>query len=223
MSIVVLKRKTASQYNNNSVGYKNFSINGLTRNQGWVGQETRSRSLIKTPMVGNVPKGSSACCGKYPISIVYPSGIQYEENNSQIKPSVLSNYGSIATHYRWISRPAPFTSVKPDSNLSLNNSSGAYTQNLERAVLNSIQVFDASSNAVPGTADNNALVVNNPYIYKYTNYQKKNTCPAITKSLGPLSQSTYIANVESACIQSTVTNIPYSVNRAPFEGFTVTY
>lgn len=224
MSIATLKKKTQAKYNNNSVGFKNFSINGTTRNQGYVGQDSRSRSLIKTPMVGNVPRGSSACCGKYPVNIVYPSGINYEENNSQIKPSVLSNYGSIATHYRWIKRPQPFTSVKPDTNLSLNNSSGAYTTNLQRAVLNSINVYDASNNIVIqqnlGTSDQNASVVNNPYIYKYTNYQKRSLCPPITKVLGPLDQSTYILkNVESACINSTITNIPYNVQKQPYAGF----
>jgi hypothetical protein len=34
MSIVALKRKTEARYNNMSVGQKQFSINGTTRNQG---------------------------------------------------------------------------------------------------------------------------------------------------------------------------------------------
>jgi hypothetical protein len=228
MSIVTLKKKTQAKYNNSSVGFKNFSINGTTRNQGYVGQDSRSRSLIKTPMVGNVPRGSSACCGKYPVKIVCPSGINYQENNSQIKPSVLSNYGSIATHYRWVGRPQPFTTVKPDTNLSLNNSSGAYTINLQRAVLNSINVYDASNNAIIqqtlGTSDANPRVVNNPYIYKYKNYQRRALCPAITKVLGPLDQSTYILNnVESGCINSTVTNVAYGVQKQPYAGFSESY
>lgn len=220
MSIVTLKHKTASKYNNNSVGFKNFSLNGTTRSQGWVGQDSRSRTLIKTPMKNTTPKGTGGgCCGQYPIHIVNPSDIFTTNVNSVIKPSVLSNYGSIRTHYRWIWRPQPFTTVKPDSNISLNNSSGAQTLNLQRAVLNSINVFDASNNAIPGLADANPNVVNNPYIYKYTNYQKRALCPAITKFVGPLDQSTYIAkNIDSACINSTVTNVQYSVDGQAFAG-----
>ena len=220
MSIATLKKKTFAEYNNNSVGYRNFSINGTTRNQGWVGQTSLSRSLIKTPMVGITPRGvGGGCCGKYPIHIVYPSGIDYFNNNSVIKPSVLSNYGSIATHYRWITRPQPYTTVKPDNNLSLNNSAGAYTINLQRAVINCTNDIDASSNAIPGTADdNNACDL--PYIYSYKDYNKRARCPAITKILPPLDESTYVLqNVESACINSTVTNIPYAVQKEPYAGF----
>ena len=57
MSIATLKKKTAAKYNNASVNVPQFSINGGYRNQGWVGQTTLSRSLPKTPMVGNTPKG----------------------------------------------------------------------------------------------------------------------------------------------------------------------
>jgi hypothetical protein len=221
MSIVALKRKTAAQYNNNSVGFKNFSINSISRNQGYVGQDSRSRSLIKTPMVGPTPKGHGGCCGQYRVSIVVPSGINYFEDNTRIKSSVLSNYGSIATHYRWIGRPQPFTTVKPDTNLSLNNSQGAHIQNVERACINCTNTINANSTAIPGTADDNATVVNNPYIYKYKNYQRRALCPAITKDVGPLDQSTFILELDSACVNSTVTNIPYGVQKAPFPGFTV--
>jgi hypothetical protein len=224
MSIATLKRKTEAKYNNNSVGFKHFSINGTTRNQGWVGQQSLSRSLIKTPMVGNVPRGvGGGCCGKYPIHIVYPSGINYFNDSSVVKPSVLSNYGSIKTHYRWISRPQPFSTTKPDNNLVLNSTAGAYTLNLQRAVMNSINAFDASSNAVPGTSDNNPNV-NNPFIYKYTNYNNKALCPAITKVVGPLDQSTYLSQyVESGCVNSTLPHVQYSVDKQPYSGFAVTY
>ena len=45
MSIVTLKKKTQSQYNNVSVGHRQFSLNGTHRSPGWVGQTTLSRSL----------------------------------------------------------------------------------------------------------------------------------------------------------------------------------
>lgn len=217
MSIVTLKRTTQAKYNNNSVGYKNFSINGVYRLQGYVGQDSRSRNLIKTPYggatipnSGNNPRGGSACCGKYPNSIVYPSGINYFENNTIIKPSSLSTRGLIATKYRWITRPQPFTSVKPDTNLLLNNSEGAYVENLQRTVLNNIV------NSTPSIIYN----VDPIGIRKYKNYQIKQLCNPITKSVGPIDESLYILNVDKACSNETITNIPYSVQKTPFTGFT---
>ena len=55
MSEATLKRKTAVKYRNMSVGNesknnKGFSLNGTTRNQGYVGQDTLGRSLPKTIM-----------------------------------------------------------------------------------------------------------------------------------------------------------------------------
>ena len=57
MSIVTMKRKTAATIKNDSVGLRNFSLNGTRRNQGYVGQDMRGRSLPKTIMKGNVAKG----------------------------------------------------------------------------------------------------------------------------------------------------------------------
>jgi hypothetical protein len=219
MSLATFKRKTEAKYNNNSVGQKNFSINGTTRNQGWVGQQSLSRSIIKTPMVGNTPRGSGGCCGKYPIKIVCPPQTTLNlENNSIIKPSVLSNSGNIATQYRWIKRPQPFSTVKPDSNLSLNNSSGAYTLNLERLVINSIEAFDASNNTIPIVKTQE--LYNIPYIYNYTNYQKRPLCSPTTKTFGTINQSSYIQNLNKSCTDTNITTIPYKVRKEPFAGFT---
>jgi hypothetical protein len=212
MSLATFKKKTQSQYKNNSVGQKNFSINGTTRLQGYVGQDSRSRSLIKTPMVGNVYKGYGGHLGTYKQSVVYPSGIQYQENETDIvKPSVLSNSGSIATHYRWIRRPAPFATVKPDN--PLNQSQGAYVANLSRAVVNSIVES-------PLKTTGGSLSANTPYIYKYTNYNKKALCTELTtKTLGPLCQSDYTFRLSDACTGTTLPRITYNVQREPFAGF----
>lgn len=120
MSIATLKRKTASKYNNVSVGVPQFSINGGHRSQGWVGQTMLSRSLPRTPMRGPTARGSGGCCGFYPQGTIIQSGVLSTNDPNVIKSSVLDNDGMIATHYRWITRPAPFTSVKPDTNHNLN-------------------------------------------------------------------------------------------------------
>jgi hypothetical protein len=48
MSIATLKKKTQSQYNNVSVGQKQFSLNGTRRSQGWVGQTALARRRAAT-------------------------------------------------------------------------------------------------------------------------------------------------------------------------------
>jgi hypothetical protein len=114
MSIATLKKKTQAKYNNNSVGVSQFAINGTHRNQGYVGQTSLSRSLPRTLAKGNTPKGHGGCCGKYVVAPSILSAVTSTEDNSVVKSSVLSYNGMIATQYRWIRRPQPYTTVKPD-------------------------------------------------------------------------------------------------------------
>uniref|UniRef100_A0A6C0IC35 Uncharacterized protein n=1 Tax=viral metagenome TaxID=1070528 RepID=A0A6C0IC35_9ZZZZ len=119
MSIVTLKKKTQNQYNNLSVGQKQFSLQGGHRSQGFVGQTMLSRSLPRTLMVGNVPRGHGGLNGAYHKAKMVVDGTGLGNNtlnNSKVmKPSVLDTNGMIMTKYRWIRRPQPFTSVKPDT------------------------------------------------------------------------------------------------------------
>lgn len=113
MSIATLKKKTQAQYNNNSVGFRQFSLNGTHRNQGYVGQDTLGRSLPRTLAKGNTLRGHGGCCGTFPIAPSILSGITSTEDNQVVKSSVLDNNGMLATKYRWIRRPAPFSVLKP--------------------------------------------------------------------------------------------------------------
>ena len=123
MSIVTLKRKTQNQYHNLSVGQHQFSLNGGHRSQGFVGQTSLSRSLPRTLMVGNVVRGSGGFLGGYHKGPVVTEGTGLGTNGLNqpgvIKSSVLDTNGQLMTQYRWIRRPAPFTSVKPDATLNL--------------------------------------------------------------------------------------------------------
>ena len=98
MSIVALKRKTAAKYNNSSVNVPQFSINGGYRNQGWVGQTSLSRSLIKTPYRGDTPRGHGGCCGTYKVSVVCPRE-PCTNNNAVIKKSSVSTDGMLDTKF----------------------------------------------------------------------------------------------------------------------------
>jgi len=174
MSIVTLKRKTETQYNNMSVGVKNFSLNGGYRNQGYVGQSVISRSLPKTPMRGNTMRGNGGCCGTYVVRPPVQSAVLSPENNTVIKSSVLGTDGLIATKYRWINRPQPFTSVKPDDTLN-QNTQGEYIFALSRRTLQTLKTCNraappriprccSTSSSVLGRKTIPGAVVKNPAV-----------------------------------------------------------
>ena len=124
MSIATLKRKTQTQYNNMSVGAKTgFSLNGGYRNLSYIGQTALSNHYPRTLMNGNVVRGHGGCCGTYVVSPIVQSGIQSYQDNSVVKPSVLNTRGMLTSRFRWITRPQPFATVKPDSNQNLNDAS----------------------------------------------------------------------------------------------------
>ena len=116
MSIATLKKKTQAKYFDHSVGTQGFSLNGTYRNQGYVGQTMLSRSLPRTPMNGNIPCGSGGCCGKYNITPIVQSAVISQEDSTVVKSSVVGTYGMMSTKYRWLRRPQPFITVKPDNN-----------------------------------------------------------------------------------------------------------
>ena len=103
-------------------GMSGFSINGGTRNVGYVGK-TYQMSKSGTPFRGEHPIGNGGTYGKYPSAIlvgdysgaisnssktavvqpvlnsrVNTSGTQY----AYIKPSVLSTKGMLAKRFRWV-------------------------------------------------------------------------------------------------------------------------
>lgn len=142
MSLATLKRKTQAKYNNVSVGSKNgFSLNGTYRNQGYVGQTSLSRSLPKTLMKGNVIKGHGGCCGKYPVHGIVQSAVTSLNDPKIVKSSVMHTNGMLRTHYRWIWRPQPYSTTKPNAYLALNTQS-SYISNLSA---NTAESVDESS------------------------------------------------------------------------------
>ena len=126
MSLATLKKKTASKYKNNSANLAQFSINGVHRNQGYVGQTSLGRTMLRTPAKGTESQGHGGCCGDYKTNDVQTSSINSTENNNYVKPSVLSTSGMLAKRNRWVNRPDPYGVTKPsDSNNQ--STSGDYT------------------------------------------------------------------------------------------------
>jgi len=213
MSIATLKRKTQTEYNRMSVGYSNFSLNGTRRNQGYVGQTMLSRSLPKTPMVGNTPKGYGGCCGTYRITPIVQSAVNSTNDSSVIKSSVLDNFGMIETKYRWVRRPQPFSVTKPDSNLN-NNSESDHIYIVKQKALNCNAIIDASTNPLLIGKSSCCNYVDNQ-LFSALDPPIKNG--SITKSdtyTGAIDQGVYVQNLDSACTNNKV--FPLNTQNAPF-------
>ena len=145
MSIATLKKKTQSQYNNVSVGYRQFSLNGTHRSPGWVGQTTLSRSLPRTLFRGATARGHGGCCGTYRKTNVQSNIVCCNLNdNNVVKSSVLNTNGMLMTHYRWIRRPQPYAVVKPDNTLNINNQQ-SYIEHITKKAIQDYNTCNVSN------------------------------------------------------------------------------
>jgi hypothetical protein len=233
MSEATLKRKTKTQYRNMSVGSKNggFSLNGTTRSQGYVGQTMLGRHFPRTPMRGNVARGSGGCCGTYYQGTIIQSGVPFPtgingnsaNNNPQVvKKSVLNNKGHIMTRYRWIRRPQPYSTVKIDT-ANTNNTQGSYITNKSTNLINALSACDkiavckSSSNTCSG-------LKTRPFgsVIRYPRGWISITKTANTSNkLNPISQSAFIQALHGSC-NITEKNI-VRVKRAPLPGPPASY
>jgi len=215
MSIVTLKKKVQTQYNNMSVDSKyGFSINGTRRSQGFVGQTMLSRSLPRTIMKGNVPKGHGGCCGQFPLKPIIQSGVNYLNDPNIIKSSVINTKGLLETHKNCI-KPinntvsSKLNIVKPDVNNNINTQQ-QYIDNLGKKVISSIVV-------------NIDKQIKTKCLYdlkfsKKTNYNYNPvniiTDPTKTKTM---SQNEYITEkLRINCINNNLIYIPKNTQKTPF-------
>ena len=102
MSLATLKRKTKAKYNNVSTNTDGFSINGIHRNQGYVGQSSVGRALSRAIGYEGYLKGHGGCCGKYTNGPVLKSGVVQIEatGKKMVKSSVLSSRGVLSKKLR---------------------------------------------------------------------------------------------------------------------------
>ena len=133
MSVVTLKKKTQTKYNNMSVGSsQGFSLNGTRRNQGWVGQTTLSRSFPRTPMKGNTPRGHGGCCGTYNTAPgIIQSAVNSLNDPTKVKTTVVTMKGMLEEKLKPYRN---YISVKPDSTQNSNNI-WEYTENLGKSTI----------------------------------------------------------------------------------------
>jgi hypothetical protein len=209
MSIATLKRKTQAKYNNSSVGQQGFSLNGTRRSAGYVGQDMLGRSLIRSLSKNGALRGHGGCCGKYPINQVKTSPEMACLNNSAIiKSSSMNTNGLIMSKYRWIRRPQPYSSTKPNSYLNMNSQS-SYIDNLAKKTI--LEDCHVVGSIVPNSCDCSMT--------NYNNVINSNKYPNIVKPdeyTGALTGSDHIRALDRKCISNDDFKIPNNTHRTPF-------
>lgn len=123
-----------------SVGLKGFSLNGSFRGQGYVGQSTQSRTLVRTLAKGTELRGHGGCCGQYAIHNVSASELLHLDDESVTRSTVKNTHGMISSKYRWIKRPQPYSSFKQTGSDRQMNYQSTYIDNLVKTTLNAMDL-----------------------------------------------------------------------------------
>jgi hypothetical protein len=205
MSIATLKKKTLNNSRIMSTGKPAFSINGGYRNQGYIGQTSLSRSLPRTLMNGPYERGHGEMAGYYNITPIVQSAVSSQEDNTIIKPSVLSSKGMMRNKYKWTQRPQPYSTTKPDSN-HLSNTQGLYIDHLSKTAIQCIPT--------PSSKEEGNVIVN-------TNGSCPVKCSKIVKKMvtkpGISTQSygEYIKTLTNGCSSFDEYVFPTLTNRTP--------
>jgi len=176
MSIATLKRKSATKYNNMSVNRSSgFSLNGGARNQGYVGQ-----SVFRS--------GCTLMC---------------QNDSTVMKKSVLSTKGMLATRFKYIKRPQPYSSTKPDSTLNKNNQGEYIAKKVQETMSGHKLLSDGGSCAtLPTDALNEKCC-------------KTNKTTIDQDTIEPLSQSRYIRELTRKCNLYDVSNVTKTTQHTP--------
>jgi hypothetical protein len=216
MSIATLKRKTQTQYNNMSVGQKNFSINGTRRSQGYVGQTSLSRSLPRTLMNGPTPRGHGGCCGNYPLLPIVQSAVTSLNDPTIVKSSVINTNGMINEKLNCINNVNQlyfitcgpisdcYNTVKPDNNQHLNHQSDFIKNKAKQTVQQSNLLCNINKNKDPCNKSSSCKN-KDAYFYRGPSYIT-HTKPQ--SDYVNISQSEYVINKNNNCISKDIISIP---------------
>jgi hypothetical protein len=226
MSIVVLKRKTDAMKNlsgkskrisnawanqgphggKTPVSYGGgFSINGGHRNIGSVGTTNLAKSVKRTQFFGNTAQSNAGKTVGSNFSY-HNSGSCCFNNNTVVKPSVLSTRGMLAKKHRWLSRGYPHYWVQPTVD-NINSSANTYTEKVK-----------ANNMCQTTSTDSGKLTCDNKYRKPHfigTRLQA-NTPYAKARDLFSRSQSDYLNSKKLKCLNPTDEQkpFPYQVNNS---------
>jgi hypothetical protein len=160
-------------------------------------------------MKGNAQKGHGGCCGHYNEIPIIQSAVTSLNDPSIIKPSVLGTKGMLSSRNRWLTRPHPYSTVKPDTKNQLNTQDDYIT----RLKKKTIKMTDAC------TTEKNLQCIkscnNNTYFRQNIfNYTKPNNIHN-QKGYKPISSSDYITKIHESCTDNDV--FPKNnTNKTPF-------
>ena len=193
-----------------AVGAVGFSINGGTRNVGYVGQ-SMAMSRNGTPYNGQFARGSGGHFGKYLKAEPVFNAARADTQGSQyeyIKPSVLSSKGMLEGKYMWIHNGRyPNYWVQPvygNDNLSMNASQQVY---ITKKAATYSTVTDTNKPHVYNNMDcnNSCGKPSARYTFKTLDSQSK-----YTKTLAqPLSSAQYTLQIQRACANPTGEQKPF--------------
>jgi hypothetical protein len=216
MSIATLKKKSQTLYKNMSVGQKQFSINGTTRNQGYVGQTSLSRSLIHTPHKGSDARGHGGCCVN-PMNIKASETFSLEDN-TVVKKSSLSTRGMLATKNRWINRPFPNAVVK--TNAGAINDQTSWIERLKKKTLMDIEAYCPSVDANGNKFVSNKNCASSLLTTKtgFPLFSDKQLTCNTSKDMDTVSHSKYLLTLHEKCVLQDTYKFVSPVQRTPFVG-----
>lgn len=217
MSLATLKKKTQTKYNNMSVN-SGFYLNGTTRNQGYIGQTSLSRSLPKTIMQGVVMHGHGGCCGTFQLKPAIQSGIDYQNDFMAKKKSVLNTKGMLANRkIRYLDSENNSKSqvVKSDTNQN-NNTQVDFINIKKESTIASVDSsncqpyvyqYDCGSckfEDTPISSCENACYtqLNKPKRYKFISEKSIYDSVGQTKDMMTMPQSVYLENMRKSCFTS---------------------
>lgn len=217
MSIATLKKKSQTLYKNMSVGQKQFSINGTTRNQGYVGQTSLSRSLIHTPHKGSDARGHGGCCVNTNQDIKASETFSLEDN-TVVKKSSLSTRGMLATKNRWINRPFPNAVVK--TNAGAINDQTSFIERLKKKTLLDIAAYCPSLDASGNKLVSNRVCASDKLRTKdgFHLFTKAKLACNTSKDMETVSQKDYMLTLHEKCVLADTYKFVSPVQRTPFVG-----
>jgi hypothetical protein len=214
MSIVTLKKKTQTQYNNMSVNSNHgFSLNGTRRSQGYVGQTSLSRSHSRTLMRGGAQRGYGGCCGYFINFPIISSSVTSLNDPNIVKPSVINTKGLFEEKYNHFLNNQV---VKPDGNQHLNTQYNRITNLAKNTILcaNALKATDASLNEYAC----NKCYNYNPF---YRRHIRTFTKP--TSNYVPISQGEYLLKLNLECAKLDPPFVPSANSNGALPGPPASY
>jgi hypothetical protein len=201
MSIATLKKKTNQLYHTQSVGYRNFSLNGTHRSQGWVGQTSISRSLSRTLARGNTVRGNGGLNGTYTVHPPIASGLVDWNDNTVIKTSVVNSMEMLEIRNKCLRRfdCPPKNIVKKQS-----NNQEDYIKRLSKCALSKFDMIEKDSTTKKDTAPKVCTTLDSKYMKPhYTSINKKHIACNTTKSASSVLESgAYITKKDDLCVKN---------------------